>query len=103
MSYQTAWLKAHYPAPFMAAVLSADMHNTDKVGDLIEECRSMKLRIDAPDVNASEFKFTVNEKAGSFTAWARSRASAKARWRRSPKRVRTDRLRTCSISARGLT
>ncbi|WP_071873481.1 DNA polymerase III subunit alpha [Atopomonas hussainii] len=61
VSYQTAWLKAHYPAPFMAAVLSADMHNTDKVVTLIEECRSMKLRIDAPDVNTSEFKFTVNE------------------------------------------
>jgi len=61
VSYQTGWLKAHYPAPFMAAVLSADMHNTDKVVILIEECRHMKLRIDAPDVNTSEFKFTVNE------------------------------------------
>ena len=61
VSYQTAWLKAHYPAPFMAAVLSADMHNTDKVVILIEECRSMKLRIDPPDVNVSEFKFTVND------------------------------------------
>ncbi|WP_369958932.1 DNA polymerase III subunit alpha [Pseudomonas benzenivorans] len=61
VSYQTAWLKAHHPAPFMAAVLSADMHNTDKVVTLIEECRSMKLRLDAPDVNTSEFKFTVND------------------------------------------
>ncbi|MDT3718507.1 DNA polymerase III subunit alpha [Pseudomonas oryzihabitans] len=61
VSYQTAWLKTHYPAPFMAAVLSADMHNTDKVVILIEECRHMKLRIDTPDVNISEFKFTVNE------------------------------------------
>ena len=61
VSYQTAWLKAHYPSPFMAAVLSADMHNTDKVVTLIEECRSMKLRLDAPDVNNSEFKFTVND------------------------------------------
>lgn len=61
VSYQTAWLKTHYPAPFMAAVLSSDMHNTDKVVTLIEECRSMKLRLDAPDVNASEFKFTVGE------------------------------------------
>lgn len=61
VSYQTAWLKTHFPSPFMAAVLSADMHNTDKVVILIEECRSMKLRIDAPDVNVSEFKFTVND------------------------------------------
>ena len=61
LSYQTAWLKAHHPAAFMAAVLSADMHNTDKVVTLIEECRSMKLRLDAPDVNISDFKFTVND------------------------------------------
>ena len=49
VSYQTAWLKAHFPSPFMAAVLTADMHNTDKVVTLIEECRNMKLRIVAPD------------------------------------------------------
>ncbi|AYC32091.1 DNA polymerase III subunit alpha [Pseudomonas cavernae] len=61
VSYQTAWLKTHYPSPFMAAVLSADMHNTEKVVTLIEECRSMKLRILAPDVNNSEFKFTVDD------------------------------------------
>ncbi|HDZ56159.1 MAG TPA: DNA polymerase III subunit alpha [Pseudomonas xinjiangensis] len=61
VSYQTAWLKAHYPAPFMAAVLSADMHNTDKVVTLIEECRSMKMRLNPPDVNMSEYKFTVDE------------------------------------------
>src|SRR5690554_4257929 len=61
VSYQTAWLKKHYPAEFMAAVLSADMDNTDKVVILIEECRNMKLRIVAPDVNFSEFKFAVNE------------------------------------------
>ena len=61
LSYQTAWLKAHYPAPFMAAVLSADMHNTDKVVTLIEECRSMKVRIQPPNVNVSEYKFTVDE------------------------------------------
>ena len=61
VSYQTAWLKTHFPAPFMAAVLSADMHNTDKVVVLIEEVRNMKLRLDAPDVNNSEFKFTVND------------------------------------------
>ncbi|MFB1011490.1 MAG: DNA polymerase III subunit alpha [Thiopseudomonas sp.] len=60
VSYQTAWLKKHYPAEFMAAVLSADMDNTDKVVTLIEECRDMKLRIVAPDVNHSSFKFGVN-------------------------------------------
>ncbi|MFB9887011.1 DNA polymerase III subunit alpha [Balneatrix alpica] len=61
VSYQTAWLKQHYPAPFMAAVLSADMHNLDKVVTLIEECRQMKLPLILPDVNVSEFMFTVDD------------------------------------------
>lgn len=60
VSYQTAWLKTHYPAPFMAAVLSADMDNTDKVVMLIEDCRSIGLSTLPPDVNYSEYKFTVN-------------------------------------------
>lgn len=61
VSYQTAWLKTHYPSGFMAAVLSADMHNTDKVVTLIDECRRMKLAIVSPDVNVSEYKFTVDD------------------------------------------
>ncbi len=59
VSYQTAWLKAHYPAPFMAAVLSADMDNTDKVVTLIEECRTMKLLVHPPGINRSHYKFKV--------------------------------------------
>ena len=57
LSYQTAWLKAHYPSAFMAAVLSSDMDNTDKVVTLIEECREMNLAVDPPDVNQSEWMF----------------------------------------------
>jgi DNA polymerase-3 subunit alpha len=60
VSYQTAWLKTHFPAEFMAAVLSSEMHNTDKVVVLVEECRHMKLPIVLPDVNTSEFRFTVD-------------------------------------------
>ena len=60
VSYQTAWLKAHFPAHFMAAVLSADMQNTDKIVTLIDECRSMNLSIGPPDVNIGQFNFTVN-------------------------------------------
>ncbi|MEW8015037.1 MAG: DNA polymerase III subunit alpha [Candidatus Sedimenticola endophacoides] len=59
VSYQTMWLKAHYPAAFMAAVLSADMDSTDKVVPLVEECRSMRLQVNPPHVNHSAFKFTV--------------------------------------------
>ena len=58
VSYQTLWLKTHYPAAFMAAVLSADMDNTDKVVTLIDECRSMQLRVEPPKINRSEFRFT---------------------------------------------
>ncbi|GGK66293.1 DNA polymerase III subunit alpha [Amphritea balenae] len=61
VSYQTAWLKAHYPAPFMAAVLSSDMQNTEKVVIFIEECRNMKLPLVLPDVNCGEYMFTVND------------------------------------------
>jgi len=59
ISYQTAWLKAHYPAAFMAAVLSADMDNTDKIVRLMAECRDMRLKVIAPDVNASDYYFTA--------------------------------------------
>lgn len=62
VSYQTAWLKVHYPAYFMAAVLSADMQNTDKVVTLVEECRQMRLPLIVPDVNLGEHNFTVNIK-----------------------------------------
>jgi len=61
IAYQTAWLKAHYPADFMAAVLSADMDNTDKVVMLIDECRSMGLRVLPPDINRCDFAFTVQD------------------------------------------
>ncbi|MGE0485786.1 MAG: DNA polymerase III subunit alpha [Gammaproteobacteria bacterium] len=59
VAYQTAWLKAHYPAAFMAAVLSADMDSTDKVVRLIEECRILGLEVVAPDVNRCGFRFGV--------------------------------------------
>ena len=59
LAYQTAWLKAHYPAAFMAAVLSSDMDRTDKIVTLIDECRRMGLAVEAPDVNSSQFMFAV--------------------------------------------
>ena len=62
VSYQTAWLKAHYPAEFMAAVLSSDMEHTEKVVFFLEECRLMKLNVLPPDINTSYYKFTVSKK-----------------------------------------
>ena len=59
LSYQTAWLKAHYPAAYMASVLSSDMDKTDKVVMLIDECSSMGLKVLPPDVNESVYAFRV--------------------------------------------
>ncbi len=61
LSYQTAWLKAHHPAAFMAAVLSADMDNTDKVVLLLEECRHLGLLVIPPSIRTAEFHFTVRD------------------------------------------
>jgi len=66
VAYQTAWLKAHYPAEFMAAVLSADMDKSDKVANLIEDCRAMGLEIRLPDINASAWRFEVEDGAIRF-------------------------------------
>lgn len=61
VSYQTLWLKAHYPAEFMAAVMTADMDNTDKVVTLVDECQRMGLTLIPPDVNTGRYRFTVND------------------------------------------
>lgn len=61
VSYQTLWMKTHFPAEFMAAVMSADMDNTDKIVTLVDECDRMKLKLLPPDVNAGQYKFTVDE------------------------------------------
>ncbi len=60
VSYQTAWLKTHYPAEFMCAVLSADMAHTDKVVMMIDDCREQGLKIVTPNINYSEYKFSVD-------------------------------------------
>lgn len=62
LTYQTAWLKTHYPAEFMAAVLSSDMDKTDKIVRFYRECKALQLTILPPDVNQSMYNFTVNAK-----------------------------------------
>ncbi|MBI5875658.1 MAG: DNA polymerase III subunit alpha, partial [Deltaproteobacteria bacterium] len=59
IAYQTAYLKAHFPVEFMAALLSSDMGNTDNVIKYIGECRDMAIGILPPDINESETTFTV--------------------------------------------
>ncbi len=57
IAYQTGWLKTHYPAEFMAAVLSSDMDNTDKIVNFLDESRALGLKVLPPDVNSSTWQF----------------------------------------------
>lgn len=61
IGYQTGYLKAHYPAEFMAAVLSNNMNNIKMVTFFMEECRSLGIPVLGPDINESEYTFSVNE------------------------------------------
>ena len=66
VSYQTLWMKTHFPAPFMAAVMSADMDNTDKVLRYIHDCHEMKITVQPPNVNLSDRDFSVYENKISY-------------------------------------
>ena len=57
ISYQTAWLKAHYPAEFMSAVLSSEMDDTDKIQMLLDDCKLLGLKVLPPDINSSFYEF----------------------------------------------
>ena len=57
IAYQTAWLKAHYPAEFMASVLSCDLGNTDNIQLFVDDCRNIGLTIQSPDINRSSYRF----------------------------------------------
>lgn len=59
LSYQTAWLKAHYTSQFMAAVMSSDMDSTDKLVGLKDDCRALDIELKAPDVNRSQCHFSA--------------------------------------------
>lgn len=66
VAYQTAYLRAHYPAEFMAANLTSEMGNIDRVVILIEECRKMGIKVLPPDVNESEAKFIATDEGIRF-------------------------------------
>ena len=61
LAYQTAYLKTHYPLQFMAALLTSEMENTDKLASHIAECREMGVKVLPPDINESQANFTVTE------------------------------------------
>ncbi|MFN0055597.1 MAG: DNA polymerase III subunit alpha [Planctomycetales bacterium] len=60
IAYQTAYLKAHYPVEFMAALLSCGMEDTDRIYEHVDDCRRMKIKVLPPDVNKSEVEFGVD-------------------------------------------
>ncbi|WP_270647275.1 DNA polymerase III subunit alpha [Paeniclostridium hominis] len=66
LAYQTAYLKAHYPVEFMAALITSVMGNTDKVVEYIRECNNLKIDILKPDINKSFTKFSVEGKSIRF-------------------------------------
>ena len=108
IAYRTAWLKANYPAEYMAALISSVMSTKDKVPFFVARCEEMGIEILPPDVNLSDHEFTVEAPPGrrtvrgtgprrmgrrarsatSASAWTPSRASATRRWRRSSARAR---------------
>ena len=57
IAYQTAWLKAHFPAEFMSSVLSCDLGNTDNIQLFVEDCKNIGLSVLSPDVNRSSYRF----------------------------------------------
>jgi DNA polymerase-3 subunit alpha len=78
ISYQTAYLKANYPVEFMAAVMSNEVSNTDKISVFVGECERMGITILPPDVNKSGLKFTPEEVSVEGVAAAQAARKAKA-------------------------
>jgi len=66
VSYQTAYLKAHYPVEYMTALLTAESDYTDKITEAISECKRMKINILSPDINVSQIGFTIEPDTASL-------------------------------------
>jgi DNA polymerase-3 subunit alpha len=62
VAFQTAWMKTYYPVEFMAAVMSLEMGNTEKISEYGEDCKAMGIKLEPPDINSSEFDFAVEKK-----------------------------------------
>lgn len=61
ISYQTSYIKAHYPVEYMCALLTAESGDTDKIAEAVEECKRMKIKVLAPDINKSQVGFTIEK------------------------------------------
>jgi len=102
VAYQTAWLKRFYPAEFLAASLTSEMSDKDRVMILLADARRLSMRVLPPDVNLSDVVFSVQDGAIRFGLEA-VRASAMGRSRRSSRPAPTGHSGTCTTSAAGST
>ncbi len=82
VAYQTAYLKANYPVEFLAASMTLDIGNTDRLNIFRQEAQRLGVKIVPPDINRSEAVFACDARAGCrcSTRWPRSRAWAARRW-----------------------
>ena len=94
VSYQTAYLKAHYPAEFMAALLSRNLSDIKKISFFMDECKRMCFSVLGPDVNHSKFRFWSTRGAMSVSVWPLSKA-----WASWPCRISSTRARKEGLSS----
>ena len=87
VAYRTAWLKAHFPVHFMAALLTTEKGNTDKLVQYVNECKEMGIQVLPPDVNTSRLRFHRRCRSACDSACPRSRTSGRARSSRSSRRA----------------
>ena len=76
LSYQTAYLKAYYTSEFLAAAMSSDMDNTNKIINLLSACNEMDIIVLSPDINSSSYRFLPQRKIQSVMVYVQSRALA---------------------------
>ena len=79
VAFQTAWMKTYHPVEFMAALITFEMSSTDKVAEYRDECTEMGITVEPPDVNTSEFEFTVEQRESTANAPQAQQAATGAR------------------------
>ena len=79
LSYQTAWLKANHPVEFITATLTSEIGNADKLRKFVNEVRHMGIALNGPDVNRSEYLFTIERNSDPVTQWPKS-SDQVAKW-----------------------
>ena len=100
LAYQTAYLKANYPAHFMAALLTIESQNTAKLASYLHECRELRVPVLPPDINGSELAFAVRPDGVRFGLGAVKNVGEGAIASILQVRAREGRITSCTASAR---